>query len=345
MNDYEKKFNLLYLSPRLNWPAWLTLINSKKLGLQQQQQQQQQHKATDLFNDSLILNSISPSISPSPSADFTQTKVNLKQLCDDLINNFVYFSDKFGKKRSATIEKNSKSIKINFLKSLSFKQESAELDERFSSSFLSKLLSTILKHHLSWVATVLPSNEFISNFKLHNEKKSSNLRKNCADWTSILEKTNPYNPLWAQLGDLHGAIYHPFKLVRTVIVGSDKELIERLLGFLSYFVRCGNSSYFDVIQEKYDFENLASCLEQESKHSFFNVDNLIKSDLSEDKLKGFMRSSSGIRIENQTDSKSNSFVTIRNRNVSPPSDEPDEFGSNESEPIQNYNAQELPLIG
>lgn len=339
MDDYEKKFNLLYLSPRLNWPAWLTLINSKKLGLQQQQQQQQ-HKAADLFNDSLILNSISPSISPSPSVDFTQTKVNLKQLCDDLINNFVYFSDKFGKKRSATVEKN-KSIKINFLKSLSFKQENADgLDEHFSGSFLSKLLSTILKYHLSWVATVLPSNEFISNFKLHNEKKSSNLRKNCADWTSILEKTNPYNPLWAQLGDLHGAIYHPFKLVRTVIVGNDKELIERLLGFLSYFIRCGNSSYFDVIQEKYDFENLASCLEQESKHSFFNVDNLIKNDLNEEKLKGFMRSSSGIRIENQKDS----FITIRNRNVSP-TDESDAFSSNESEPVQNYNAQELPLIG
>ena len=148
--------------------------------------------------------------------------------------------------------------------------------------------------------------------------------------------------------------------MRTVIVGSDKELIERLLGFLSYFIRCGNSSYFDVIQEKFDFEHLAACLEMESKHSFFNVDNLIKNDLNEEKLKGFMRSSSGIRIENQRgnklindEKKNSSFITIQNKNVSPTDEtehDSNEFVSNENsfyktEPIQSYNAQELPLIG
>jgi hypothetical protein len=56
-----------------------------------------------------------------------------------------------------------------------------------SSSFLSVLLSTILKHHLSWAYTVLPSNEL----GLTNSNSNSNvnlLHKQQANWTSILEK-------------------------------------------------------------------------------------------------------------------------------------------------------------
>lgn len=134
-------------------------------------------------------------------------------------------------------------------------------DAEVAGSFLSILLSTVLKYHLSWVYTVLPSNELLLNDdNCSNEIKNirSKLRKKRANWTSILEKTNPYNPLWAQLGDLHGAVNYPLKLVRTVIVGQNRELVERLLFLLSYFIRCGNSSYFDIVQENFDFDKLAA---------------------------------------------------------------------------------------
>ena len=45
-------------------------------------------------------------------------------------------------------------------------------------------------------------------------------------------------------------------LTRTVIVGSNKDLIKRLLFVLSYFIRCSASCYFDVKQEEFDFELL-----------------------------------------------------------------------------------------
>jgi hypothetical protein len=110
--------------------------------------------------------------------------------------------------------------------------------ETIRSNFMSTVMSTILKHHLSWVYTVLPSNE------LNTSKTNLLLRKQRVHWTSILEKTNPYNPLWAQLGDLHGAVNHPLKLVRTVVLGKNRELVEQLLFIISYFIRCGK--YIDV---------------------------------------------------------------------------------------------------
>lgn len=140
--------------------------------------------------------------------------------------------------------------------------------------FLSTLLSTVLKHHLSWVYTVQPSNEpagrsddwtedecmdehkHRSKFKSRKDKKRISLRKQKAHWTRILEKVNPYNPLWAQLSDLHGAVNQPLKLVRTVVVGSDRALVEQVLFLLSYFIRCGNSSYYDIVQENFDFNRL-----------------------------------------------------------------------------------------
>lgn len=103
---------------------------------------------------------------------------------------------------------------------------------------------------MSWVNTVLPH-------ELSHQVKNVNLRKRKAHWTDILEKTNPYNPLWAQLGDLHGAVgAYPIILTRTVIIGNNKELIARVLFVLSYFIRCSISSYYDVKLEEYDFNKL-----------------------------------------------------------------------------------------
>lgn len=49
------------------------------------------------------------------------------------------------------------------------------------------------------------------------------------------------NPLWAQLGDLYGALGNPVKVAHTVIAGDPRkgELINSVLSFLSYFIRSG----------------------------------------------------------------------------------------------------------
>jgi hypothetical protein len=109
--------------------------------------------------------------------------------------------------------------------------------------------------------------EFVTSNESAGNKGRTHLRKQCAKWTSLLEKTNPYNPLWAQLGDLHGAVNQPLRLVRTVIVGQNRDLVERILFLLSYFIRCGNSSYYDISQEKFDFNQIASKTKSTSNSS------------------------------------------------------------------------------
>lgn len=49
------------------------------------------------------------------------------------------------------------------------------------------------------------------------------------------------NPLWAQLGDLYGALGNPVKVAHTVIAGDPRksDLINSVLSFLSYFIRSG----------------------------------------------------------------------------------------------------------
>jgi hypothetical protein len=245
--EFERRFYALYLSKRINNPAWLTLINNRKLT------SFQDDKPTTITTINRQLKSINP---------------NTINVCNNLINDFVYLNKiinpksvhSFSSSPAANNNNNNKSFLINLKnafnsKSYSPSQHHTEINSKpsSSSSFLSVLLSTILKHHLSWVYTVLPSNEL----GLTNPNSNVNLlRKQQANWTSILEKTNPYNPLWAQLGDLHGAVNNPLKLVRTVIIGKNKELIERLLFVLSYFIRCSNSSYFDISPEHFDFDKL-----------------------------------------------------------------------------------------
>jgi hypothetical protein len=46
--------------------------------------------------------------------------------------------------------------------------------------------------------------------------------------------------LWAQLGDLLGALGHPLRVARTIVTGQRAELLDKLVRVLSYFVRCGS---------------------------------------------------------------------------------------------------------
>lgn len=55
-------------------------------------------------------------------------------------------------------------------------------------------------------------------------------------------KSHPYNPLWAQLGDLYGALGAPLKVAKTIITASGpkkNDLVNKILNSLTYFIRCG----------------------------------------------------------------------------------------------------------
>ncbi|XP_076836811.1 folliculin-interacting protein 1 isoform X2 [Brachyhypopomus gauderio] len=111
-----------------------------------------------------------------------------------------------------------------------FMRELALLMEQTSKNqFLPALLTAILTNHLAWVPTVMPNGQ--PPIKIFLEKHSS-------PSVDMLAKTHPYNPLWAQLGDLYGAIGSPVRLSRTVVVGRRQELVQRILYVLTYFIRC-----------------------------------------------------------------------------------------------------------
>ncbi|XP_028347368.1 folliculin-interacting protein 2 isoform X4 [Physeter macrocephalus] len=95
--------------------------------------------------------------------------------------------------------------------------------------FFAALLTAVLTYHLAWVPTVMPVDH--PPIKAFAEKRTSQL-------VNTLAKTHPYNPLWAQLGDLYGAIGSPVRLSRTVVLGKQKDVVQRILYVLTYFLRC-----------------------------------------------------------------------------------------------------------
>ncbi|NXW86501.1 FNIP2 protein, partial [Alopecoenas beccarii] len=123
---------------------------------------------------------------------------------------------------SSTLEKNQ--LCQRFLKEFTFLIEQINKNQ-----FFAALLTAVLTYHLAWVPTVMPVDHL--PIKAFSEKRTSQS-------VNMLAKSHPYNPLWAQLGDLYGAIGSPVRLTRTVVVGKRKELVQRLLYVLTYFIRC-----------------------------------------------------------------------------------------------------------
>lgn len=95
--------------------------------------------------------------------------------------------------------------------------------------FMSRLMTGVLMHHLAWVPTVMPAGATPSR-AFHDKHSSTTL--------DMLAKCHPYNPLWAQLGDMYGNIGLPNRVAKTVIVGKQAEVVCKLLYVLSYFIRC-----------------------------------------------------------------------------------------------------------
>ncbi|XP_026828341.1 folliculin-interacting protein 1 isoform X2 [Ooceraea biroi] len=96
-----------------------------------------------------------------------------------------------------------------------------ELDTKSTNFFLSTVVTAVLTHHLGWVYTVL-------------SPRDRQMIEKLGSWYSC-------NPLWAQLGDLYGALGNPLKVVHTVVTGDSRksDLINSVLSFLSYFIRSG----------------------------------------------------------------------------------------------------------
>ncbi|KAM5255703.1 folliculin-interacting protein 2 isoform 2-T2 [Ctenodactylus gundi] len=123
---------------------------------------------------------------------------------------------------SSTLEK--KQLCQRFLKEFTLLIEQINKNQ-----FFAALLTAVLTYHLAWVPTVMPVDR--PPEKTFSEKRTSQS-------VNMLAKTHPYNPLWAQLGDLYGAIGSPVRLTRTVVVGKQKDLVQRILYVLTYFLRC-----------------------------------------------------------------------------------------------------------
>eukprot|EP00794_Sanderia_malayensis_P011901 gene11901-13135_t len=104
-------------------------------------------------------------------------------------------------------------------------------------NFLSSLLTAVLMNHLSWVPTVTPSGS--STMRAYLDKHSSKT-------LDILARCHPYNPLWAQLGDLYGTLGFPPKVTKTIVVGKDPTLVRQILYILSYFIRCGDIKEYSI---------------------------------------------------------------------------------------------------
>ncbi|KAK3091005.1 hypothetical protein FSP39_016401 [Pinctada imbricata] len=113
----------------------------------------------------------------------------------------------------------------------------SKLENKNTHFFMSTLITAVLTHHLAWVPTVTPAGGTPSKTYLTNHS---------AKWVDILAKMHPYNPLWAQLGDLYGAIGYPIKVARTVIVGKKVDLVKKLLYILTYFIRCSDVQNKDL---------------------------------------------------------------------------------------------------
>ncbi|XP_060791830.1 folliculin-interacting protein 1 isoform X4 [Neoarius graeffei] len=203
--DENKKFQEFFFS---HFPLFENHMNKLKSSIEQAMKMSR--RSTDVSQRILAHNRIMDSLN-----EFRMTICNLYTM--PRIPEPVWLT-----MMSGALEKNQ--LCGHFMHELSLLMEQASKNQ-----FFPALLTAVLTNHLAWVPTVMPNGQ--PPIKIFLEKHSSKS-------VDMLAKTHPYNPLWAQLGDLYGAIGSPVRLSRTVLVGRQKELVQRLLYVLTYFIRC-----------------------------------------------------------------------------------------------------------
>ncbi|NXH91093.1 FNIP1 protein, partial [Edolisoma coerulescens] len=214
--DENNKFNEFFFS---HFPLFESHMNKLKSAIEQAMKMSR--RSADASQRSLAYNRIVDALN-----EFRTTVCNLYTM--PRIGEPVWLT-----MMSGTPEKNQ--LCHRFMKEFTFLMENASKNQ-----FLPALLTAVLTNHLAWVPTVMPNGQ--PPIRIFLEKHSSQS-------VDMLAKTHPYNPLWAQLGDLYGAIGSPVRLAKTVVVGKRHDLVQRLLYFLTYFIRCSE------LQETHLLEN------------------------------------------------------------------------------------------
>ncbi|KAM5169684.1 folliculin-interacting protein 1 isoform 1-T1 [Callospermophilus lateralis] len=214
--DENNKFNEFFFS---HFPLFESHMNKLKSAIEQAMKMSR--RSADASQRSLAYNRIVDALN-----EFRTTICNLYTM--PRIGEPVWLT-----MMSGTPEKNQ--LCHRFMKEFTFLMENASKNQ-----FLPALITAVLTNHLAWVPTVMPNGQ--PPIKIFLEKHSSQS-------VDMLAKTHPYNPLWAQLGDLYGAIGSPVRLARTVVIGKRQDMVQRLLYFLTYFIRCSE------LQETHLLEN------------------------------------------------------------------------------------------
>ncbi|VDM53141.1 unnamed protein product [Angiostrongylus costaricensis] len=103
-----------------------------------------------------------------------------------------------------------------------------------TSSFLSNVVSTVLMHHMSWVASVAPPLHAPTHLHEKNPLVGS-------VGLIIFNDEAPYMPYNAQIAqylEISGSVGSAHRMAKTVVSGIDCDLIASILQVLSYFIRC-----------------------------------------------------------------------------------------------------------
>ena len=118
----------------------------------------------------------------------------------------------------------------------------------------------MLIHHLGWVSSAAPTAD-VPQGQIDKctpgLKSMGYLHTEChyhpifPAGLGLQSKYHPYDPLWAQLSDLYGALGTPAAIAHTVVAGKNPSFVCPLLYVLTYFIRCN---------EVCDWPNALNCL-------------------------------------------------------------------------------------
>ncbi|XP_049541306.1 uncharacterized protein LOC125954771 isoform X1 [Anopheles darlingi] len=126
-------------------------------------------------------------------------------------------------------------------------------DTKDTNFFISTMITAVLTHHLGWVGTIAA---MTASDDTSASSKLDLIRREKTRMTEITAN-HPYSVLWAQLGDLYGAVGYPTKLSKTIICGSGQlgNMLDKILNVLSYFIRCSEIKR-TVYVESFDESNV-----------------------------------------------------------------------------------------
>ncbi|XP_052862628.1 uncharacterized protein LOC128269259 [Anopheles cruzii] len=126
-------------------------------------------------------------------------------------------------------------------------------DTKDTNFFISTMITAVLTHHLGWVGTIAA---MTTSDDTSASSKLDLIRREKTRMTEITAN-HPYSVLWAQLGDLYGAVGYPTKLSKTIICGSGqlRNMMDKILNVLSYFIRCSEIKR-TVYVEAFDEDNI-----------------------------------------------------------------------------------------